>query len=150
MCAKLKGSLRIVFFAWKRASGAPGEIRTPDLLLRRLSQQLRSSQNQLLIFALVWRCAALSASTEHILNTISPRDSQGFCGGNSRASSWSGYGASRSVASRLMPRTVRDSFRCQVRLLRVGCHTRERSPALVGAGERGRSRGQRGLPFCVF
>src|SRR5438128_8202599 len=107
-----------------------GEIRTPDLLLRRLSQQLRSSQNQLLIFALVWRCAALSASTEHILNTISPRDSQGFCGGNSRASSWSGYGASRSVASRLMPRTVRDSFRCQVRLLRVGCHTRERSPAL--------------------
>src|SRR5437899_12664085 len=34
MCAKLKGSLRIVFFAWKRASGAPGEIRTPDLLLR--------------------------------------------------------------------------------------------------------------------
>src|SRR5438445_12665397 len=37
MCAKLKGSLRIVFFAWKRASGAPGEIRTPDLLLRRQS-----------------------------------------------------------------------------------------------------------------
>ncbi len=149
MCAKLKGSLRIVFFAWKRASGAPGEIRTPDLLLRRLSQQLRSSQNQLLILALVWRCAALSASTEHILNTISPRDSQGFCGGKSRASSWSGYGASRSVASRLMPRTVRDSFRCQVRLLRVGCHTRERSPALVGAGKRKVARST-WPSFCVF
>src|SRR5205807_9949659 len=39
MCAKLKGSLRIVFFAWKRASGAPGEIRTPDLLLRSVNQE---------------------------------------------------------------------------------------------------------------
>ena len=143
MCAKLKGSLRIVFFAWKRASGAPGEIRTPDLLLRRLSQQLRSSQNQLLIFALVWRCAALSASTEHILNTILPRGLQGLCGGNGRASS-----------SRVLVRADwlrADCYRVtfperQVRLPGSVAVPENEALHLVEQ-EKGRSRRQRGLPF---
>ena len=56
---------------WTGITGAPGEIRTPDLLLRRLSKQPRPSQNQLLIFALPRPYAALSAPTEHILNTAS-------------------------------------------------------------------------------
>ena len=50
-------------------SGAPGEIRTPDLLLRRLSKHPRSIQNQSFTAALARSYAALSAAIEHILNT---------------------------------------------------------------------------------
>ena len=53
--------------------GAPGEIRTPDLQLRRQSTSHRPSINQSLTAAIVRPCAALSASIEHILNTAASR-----------------------------------------------------------------------------
>ena len=50
-------------------NGAPGEIRTPDLLLRRLSKQPWSTLNQAVTAALEWPYTALLALTEHTLNT---------------------------------------------------------------------------------
>ncbi len=50
-------------------SGAPGEIRTPDLLLRRQSKQHGPTTNQAFIAAPTRRCAALLPPIEHILHT---------------------------------------------------------------------------------
>ena len=66
-----QGSGRTAKAAGKGNSGAPGEIRTPDLLLRRLSSSPRPSKNQAFILARMRHCAALTASTAHILHTIS-------------------------------------------------------------------------------
>src|SRR5437879_9895236 len=71
MCAKLKGSLRIVFFAWKRASGAPGEIRTPDLLLRSVINEVFNPVPRLAFLRIndVTRlgiCSVLLSSCSHV------------------------------------------------------------------------------------
>ena len=50
-------------------SGAPGEIRTPDLLLRRLSTTHRATQNHTVVVAPERQYRALSASIAHILHT---------------------------------------------------------------------------------
>jgi hypothetical protein len=55
----------------ERKSGAPGEIRTPDLLLRRQSKYPWPTKNQVFIAARARHCAALSAPIEHILHTAS-------------------------------------------------------------------------------
>ncbi len=58
----------------KEKTGAPGEIRTPDLLLRRLSKAPWPSKNQALIAVLARHCAALSSPIAHIsAHTQSPR-----------------------------------------------------------------------------
>jgi hypothetical protein len=54
----------------KGQTGAPGEIRTPDLQLRRQSECHRPSKNQWLTVAPTRQNEALSAAIEHILNTI--------------------------------------------------------------------------------
>jgi hypothetical protein len=54
----------------KEINGAPGEVRTPDLLLRRLLAPPRSSKNQWFSGGFGGCNKALSASIAHILHTL--------------------------------------------------------------------------------
>jgi hypothetical protein len=72
--SKRRNAIRKCLNGQEKSAGAPGEIRTPDLLLRGLSKPHRSMQNQAFAAAPERWYGALSASIEHILHTTTSRN----------------------------------------------------------------------------